>query len=93
MHELTLKVPDDSKALALQLRQALRSGIVTFTYKKKTTGQLRVARGTTNKAVHGYTFRNSKPLEIPGQINYWDTDKAKWRSVKENNIIKIIDNV
>lgn len=90
MATITVKTSGSQDELIERLRKKLREGEVTFAYKKKSTDELRIARGTTNTSLFNYNFHSEKPKELIDQINYWDLEKNEWRSLKTENIIKIM---
>lgn len=78
----------------IDLREALKSGIVTFTFRKA-NGELRTASGTRNlnPAIALGMTENDKPKgtgsEKPGVIAFWDIDTGGWRSCREDSIVEI----
>ena len=70
-----------------KLRNAMRTRIVRFSYIKKSTGELRVAYGTTDP--HRYTYeavggRDTKPNDC---TRYWDTEACGFRMFKIFNLV------
>ena len=83
------------KPTAADLKEALKSGIVTFTFTKA-NGELRCASGTLNMnpaIALGYSEdfkpKGNKPTP-DGVIVYWDIDKGAWRSCRENSLVEIL---
>lgn len=71
-----------------QLTDALRLGVVMFTFTKK-DGSIREAKGTLNMAIIG-----DRGGEIPAGdkkrnedvITFWDMDKMGWRCCRKDSI-------
>jgi hypothetical protein len=83
------------KPTVADLKKALKSGIVTFTFTKA-NGELRSASGTLNMnpaIARGYSEdfkpKGNKPTPA-GIIVYWDIDKGAWRSCRENSLVEIL---
>ena len=77
-----------SPTQADELRERLRESVVTFIYKKKSTGEPRLAHGTTKKELFSYEFKG-KPCHDPRRINYFDLDRGEWRSLLVKNLVSI----
>ena len=81
------------------LRQWLRQGVVQFTYVKQ-DGTLREAHGTLNPDVipddQQPTGKQQALIDDGLQqpnwksINYYDLDKAAWRSLRAANLVAIV---
>ena len=77
--------------LADELRERLKEGVVTFIYKKESTGEPRLAHGTTKKELFSYEFKSPyRPNKV--RIKYFDLDRGEWRSLLAKNIVSIINN-
>lgn len=74
--------------LAAELRERLREGVVTFIYKKESTGEPRLARGTTRPGLFSYEFKG-KPSHDPRRVNYYDLDRGGWRCLLADNLAGI----
>ena len=80
------------------LKKKLKRGIVSFIYKKKSTGKTRHAIGTTNvalipkeKRLKPYKERTRKaPAD---SIVYYDLDKKDVRSLKDQFLQRIVKSV
>lgn len=82
---------DVRSQLAEELREALKQGVVSFSYEK-TDGTWREAKGTrspTDIEEVGGVLPKGTGTEKPGTIAYWDVDSEGWRSCKEDKIIAI----
>jgi hypothetical protein len=74
-----------------QLRKALQTSIVTFTYVKK-NGELREAKGTTDPEY--ISEQNYRPQGGygPGEYgfnSYWDIDRCDWRCYHPSSVVEI----
>lgn len=83
---------DNQEQLRNEIIVRMQKGVVTFAYKKKTTGELRIAHGTLDTSLYDYTSKGSHRKMPDDQYCYWDMDKQGWRCFKDYNLIKIIDN-
>lgn len=90
MNEITVIKPDTDLQLAAILVEKMREGVVTFAYKKESTGEARIAHGTLNKALFHYEYKSADRKPSEGIITYWDMDKQGWRSLHEGNILQIL---
>lgn len=90
MNEITVIKPDTDLHLTAILVEKMRDGVVTFAYKKESTGEARIAHGTLNKDLFHYEYKNPNHEPKEGIITYWDMDKQGWRSLHEENILQII---
>ena len=90
MNDITVSRPSNNADLVRLLKAKMETGVVTFAYKKVSTGEVRIARGTTCKTLYHYCFKSSDREPVPGIITYWDMDKENWRSLHEENILQII---
>lgn len=75
----------------MQLLEALRSGTVTVTFRKVSTGELRVMPCTLNTEVlvANNAFGNNDTKEIvpnPEYLAVWATDKNGWRSFRLESV-------
>ena len=80
------------------LKKKLKSGIVTFTYKKKSTGETRHAVGTTNIALIPREKRlkpyKERTRRAPADsIVYYDLDKEDVRSLKDRFLQRVVKTV
>jgi len=81
--------------LAWAVLDALGKGIASFTYRKKTTGEIRAARGTLKRGIETafdlYQRKGRKKYRdnsnTDGDYTYWDLDKHDWRSFEAQNLI------
>lgn len=90
MNDITVSRPADNSNLVRLLKAKMEVGVVTFAYKKVSTNEVRIARGTTNSSLFQYEYKNPQHEPTPGIITYWDMDKQGWRSLHEDNILQII---
>lgn len=80
------------------LKKKLKSGVVDFIYRKKSTGETRHAKGTTNialipkeKRLKPYAERTRRaPAD---SIVYYDLDKEDVRSLKDRFLQRIVKTV
>ena len=80
------------------LKKKLKSGIVDFIYRKKSTGETRRAKGTTNialipreKRLKPYAERTRRaPAD---SIVYYDLDREDVRSLKDRFLRRIVKTV
>ena len=80
------------------LKKKLKSGIVTFIYKKKSTGETRHAVGTTNIALIPREKRlkpyKERTRRAPSDsIVYYDLDKEDVRSLKDRFLQRVVKTV
>ena len=80
------------------LKKKLKSGIVTFVYKKKSTGETRHAVGTTNIALIPKEKRlkpyKERTRRAPSDsIVYYDLDKEDIRSLKDRFLQRVVKTV
>ena len=80
-----------NEGLAAKLRERLREGVATFVYKKESTGEPRLAHGTTKKELFSYEFKSPYRPD-KARIKYFDLDRGEWRSLLTKNIVSIINN-
>ena len=80
------------------LKKKLKSGIVTFIYRKKSTGETRRAVGTTNialipkeKRLKSYKERTRRAPS--DSIVYYDLDKEDVRSLKDRFLQRVVKTV
>lgn len=90
MNEITVRKPDTDLHLAATLVEKMRDGVVTFAYKKESTGEARIAHGTLNGALFHYEYKTAGRKPAEGIITYWDMDKQGWRSLHGENILQIL---
>lgn len=78
------------------LKSKFKKGIVTFQYKKKSTGEKRVAHGTLNfkkMKRDGFVIRqipnyiSQRYKDHPNLFVYYDIDKHNWRCFDINNFM------
>ena len=77
--------------MATELRQALKKGIVRFSYFKK-DGSLREAVGTRNLNKAEEKIGCAIPTPKTDQVNenaYFDLDKKAWRSFIPETVVSI----
>ena len=82
---------ENTNTTATALREALKKGIVRFTFYKK-DGTIREATGTRNLSFAEKTTGESIPAPKSGRINenaYYDLDKKAWRSFIPENVVSI----
>lgn len=83
----------DINQLGEAIKQELRKGIVTITFRKK-DGTVRVLKGTTNETL----LPKVEPLK-PDEVNpvrkqsdavvvCFDTEKQEWRSFRKDSVIE-----
>jgi len=80
-------------------KRLVKKNTFTVTFTKKTTGEVRVLKGTTDI---DYIIENSdwrptlapaKPEKISNNITVWDLEKKAWRAVDVTTITElVIDN-
>lgn len=80
------------------LKKKLKSGIVTFIYRKKSTGETRRAVGTTNIALIPKEKRlkpyKERTRRAPSDsIVYYDLDKEDVRSLKDRFLQRVVKTV
>lgn len=80
------------------LKKKLKSGIVTFIYRKKSTGETRRAVGTTNIALIPREKRlkpyKERTRRAPSDsIVYYDLDKEDVRSLKDRFLQRVVKTV
>lgn len=80
------------------LKKKLKSGIVTFIYRKKSTGETRRAVGTTNIALIPKEKRlkpyKERTRRAPSDsIVYYDLDKEDVRSLKDSFLQRVVKTV
>lgn len=80
------------------LKKKLKSGIVTFIYRKKSTGETRRAVGTTNIALIPKEKRlkpyKERTRRAPSDsIVYYDLDKEDIRSLKDRFLQRVVKTV
>lgn len=80
------------------LKKKLKSGIVTFIYKKKSNGETRRAVGTTNIALIPKEKRlkpyKERTRRAPSDsIVYYDLDKEDIRSLKDHFLQRVVKTV
>lgn len=80
------------------LKKKLKSGIVTFIYRKKSTGETRHAVGTTNLALiprekRLRPYRERRRRAPSDSIVYYDLDKEDVRSLKDRFLQRIVKTV
>lgn len=80
------------------LKKKLKSGIVTFIYRKKSTGETRRAVGTTNIALIPKEKRlkpyKERTRRAPSDsIVYYDLDKEDVRSLKDHFLQRVVKTV
>ena len=80
------------------LKKKLKSGIVTFLYRKKSTGETRRAVGTTNIALIPKEKRlkpyKERTRRAPSDsIVYYDLDKEDVRSLKDRFLQRVVKTV
>ena len=74
------------------LIEALKSGVVAFSYKKK-DGTLRRAIGTKNPAFIPAEFRpkgNGDEKAAKSSITYFDMQKSQWRSIATHKAMSVL---
>lgn len=74
-----------------QLIEKMRSGEATFKYKKKSTGEVREARGTLNLSMVPEDHQ-PKGVDSDKKVNdttqaYYDLDKQGWRSFDKSLLV------
>ena len=82
---------ESNKNLVVALREALKKGIVNFTFTKK-DGTIRHATGTRNLTLAESKTGTSVPAPTSGRVNenaYFDLDKCAWRSFFPANVLSI----
>ncbi len=73
---------------AVRLMEALKSGVVSFSYKKE-DGSLRSAKGSTNPGLFSYEHKgDAKPAKAV-VVKYYDFDANGWRSCRADRIDRI----
>lgn len=80
---------DLSPAQSRRLRRMLRRGVVRFSYRKKSDGSVRKARGTLRKDMLPKYEKPKRARPDPLVFRYWDLDKMSFRSFLRANFIKI----
>lgn len=69
-----------------ELREGMQTGIVEFSYRKVSTGEVRQARGTLCSKYFTYESKGGrKPSD--DVVVYWDMDKASFRSFRKEQFI------
>ena len=73
---------------AISLRRALRNNWCGFVFIKESTGEYRVALGTTHEA-YIPSEKQPKGKRPPRKttIPFWDLEKHEWRSLKRSALI------
>ena len=76
---------------ALELHDALKDGVVTFSFTKK-DGSERIAKGTLKRdLVPEYEAKTDRPpTKNYGAMTYYDLEKNAFRSFKIVNLIGIV---
>lgn len=73
---------------ALELRESMRQGVVSFKFQKK-NGEIREAKGTTNM---GLIPEENHPTSGETRTNddvvcFFDVDKQAWRSFRTDSLV------
>lgn len=71
------------------LRNAMKKGVVKFTYKK-VTGEIRTALGTLNFPFSGRYEKSSDDSKCSSSVPYMDVEKNAWRSFNIANLINVV---
>lgn len=74
----------------VNLKEALESGVVNFTFKKA-NGETRKAVGTTNPSIlktHN-AVPNGDGIAPAGTIPFFDLEKKEWRSTRANAVLSV----
>lgn len=74
----------------VNLKEALESGVVNFTFKK-VNGETRKAVGTTNPTIletHKATPKGTG-IAPAGTIPFFDLEKKEWRSTRTTAVVSI----
>ena len=80
------------KSPSEKLVEKLTTGITTFTYRKK-DGNIRYAVGTAHSDVIPEDHKPKDPtasIETKDGIRYYDYLSLGWRSLKKDNIVRIL---
>lgn len=72
-----------------KVKNAMRTKVVEFWYKKATTGEIRQAFGTTDPHRYEYTAVGGQDTKPADCVRYWDCVKQGWRMFKDYNLIKV----
>ncbi len=73
---------------AYRVRKALKSGVVSFIYRKA-TGAIREATGTLNTSLYTFTGKGVRKEPQPDAIKYYDLEKDAWRMFRIERLIKV----
>lgn len=69
-----------------ELKEEMQTGIVEFSYRKVSTGEVRQARGTLCDKYFTYDSKGGrKPSD--NVVCYWDMDKKAFRSFRKDQFI------
>lgn len=69
-----------------ELKERMQTGIVEFSYKKVSTGEVRAAKGTLCSKYFSYESKGGrKPSD--DVIVYWDMDRAGFRCFRKEQFI------
>ena len=82
---------EDNKTIVENLRNALKKGVVRFTYIKK-DGSVRQAEGTRNITIAEGRVGCTIPAPKSGRNNenaYYDLEKFAWRSFIPSKVVSI----
>ena len=76
-----------------ELKDRLKNGEVSFTYRKK-DGSIRIAKGTLNFDIMGEENQPKSGIDYDSDTTtrYFDIDSNGWRSFKNDNFIEIVKN-
>jgi len=73
---------------AVKIIASLRSGIVSFSYRKA-TGEIRQAKGTLNNDHYQFSGKGVRKEAKPDAIKYFDLDSDAWRMFRIERLINI----
>ena len=73
---------------AFKLKRKLRSGVTTFYFIKKSTGELRRAVGTLKDTAQ-FIKGTGRPQTNLALVNYYDMEKNGWRATRVENLLTV----
>ena len=80
----------EQQELRKKLIKRLQDDMCMFKYKKKSTGEERIALGTLNPDNYEYEFEGGEAWYNAWYLTrYWDINKNAWRCFDFRNIIEI----
>ena len=75
---------------AMKVKNAMRDGVVEFSFTKKSTGEVREARGTVRLDLIPGTAhpKGNRPPAATNTVAFYDLDKNGWRSFAAITLIE-----